>query len=332
MTWFSNIIHTGLSGTDVYQKKRGIIFSNYISLILCAAILVLFVFKKLAFGNIPYGFNSNFLIIGLALFLSPILLNRFLLTTLSRLSLCLAPVLYLWYFYISQMSELDFIETTIYDSFRIFLLTVSFLPYLLFDKRKLYLLILGILPTLISIIFFENIMNLAGESINQRGLRGDDYQLMELRTFISYIIISGGCYTFHSVIIRNDEFTERLLSELKLKSEEIEAQNEELAQNQEILSEVNQYLENLVDKKTENIRQHHEKLKKYAYLNAHQVRGPVARLLGLVQLSSMECNVDYPWFFEKVNLEIKALDKIIQRIAVELNCGDLPSTDNTEKH
>jgi signal transduction histidine kinase len=330
MPWLSNIIRAGLSDTDVYQKKRGIIFSNYISLILCAAILVLFIFKQLAFGKIPYGFNLNFLFIGFALFLSPIVLNKFLLTTLSRLSLCFAPVLFLWYLYISQLSKLAFVETTIYDSFRMFLLTVSFLPYLLFDKRKLHLLILGILPTLVSIIFFEYLLNLAGVSISQRGILEDDYQLMHLRTFISYIVISGGCYTFHSVIIRNDELTQRLLSELKLKSEEIEVQNEELAQNQVMLSEVNQYLENLVENKTENIRQHNEKLKKYAYLNAHQVRGPVARLLGLVQLSAMECDVNYPWFFEKVTQEITSLDKIIQRIASELNCADNPGLGNIE--
>jgi len=330
MPRFSNIIHAGLSDTDVYQKKRGIIFSNYISLILCAAILLLFTFKQLAFGYIPYGFNINFLLIGLVLFLSSIVLNKFSFTTLSRLFLCLSPVLFLWYFYISQMSKLAFIETTIYDSFRIFLLTASFIPYLLFDKRKLYLLILGILPTLISIIFFEYLLTLAGVSISQRGILENDYQLMHLRTFISYIVISGGCYTFHSVIIQNDEFTQRLLSELKLKSEEIEAQNEELAQNQVMLGEINQYLEDLVEKKAENIRQHTEKLKKYAYLNAHQVRGPVARLLGLVQLSVMECNVDYPWFFEKVKLEITSLDKIVQRIATELNSTDVQSNDHTE--
>jgi len=142
---------------------------------------------------------------------------------------------------------------------------------------------------------------------------------MQMRSMIAYFIISAGCFTFQSIIIQNDKFNRRLLSELKEKTEEIEAQNEELIQGQDKLNEVNQHLEDLVDKKTENIKTQNEKLIKYAFTNAHHVRGPVARILGLLQLYRMDTDLNYPWVFEKIEEETKQIDEIIKGIGNDLN-------------
>ncbi len=64
---------------------------------------------------------------------------------------------------------------------------------------------------------------------------------------------------------------------------------------------------------------HNKKLLKYAYLNAHEVRGPVARLLGLIQVSKLDTDPDYPWFFEKVENEATSIDKVLKVITEELN-------------
>ncbi|HTF20830.1 MAG TPA: PAS domain-containing protein [Chryseolinea sp.] len=64
---------------------------------------------------------------------------------------------------------------------------------------------------------------------------------------------------------------------------------------------------------------YNDKLIKYAHLTAHEVRGPLARLLGLIEVSKLTDDVDYPWFFEKVNHEAHAIDKILNVITQELN-------------
>jgi PAS domain S-box-containing protein len=64
---------------------------------------------------------------------------------------------------------------------------------------------------------------------------------------------------------------------------------------------------------------YNDKLIKYAHLTAHEVRGPLARLLGLIEVSKLTDNVDYPWFFDKVNHEAHAIDKILTVINQELN-------------
>ncbi len=330
MSLFINIVHSGLLENDSYQKKREVIFANYISLILCGVIIYSFLVRKVFFGNIAYGINSDFLFFGLILFVCPILLNRLLLTTLSRLFACIIPVIFIWLLYISEMNKIDFVETSVYSSLRIHLLSVSFIPYLLFQKTNPYYLILGIMPTFISFVFFESIMNFTGESISQRGLAGDDYEVLQHRTFVAYILVSGGCYIFHSIISRNDLYIQKILSELENKSDEIKAQNEKLLLSQASLNEVNQHLECLVERKTEDIKRQNEELRKYAFSNAHHVRGRIARILGLIELSKLEPALGHAWFFEKVVHETEEIDKVLQGIATDLYSVDAQDIDDTD--
>src|SRR4249919_586703 len=86
MNPFKNIVESGLLPTDSYQKKRGIVLSNYIALIMCACFLLLFILRFFLLHNIDTLTLINFPL-GIALFLFTIVLNRFYLTTLSRLYL-----------------------------------------------------------------------------------------------------------------------------------------------------------------------------------------------------------------------------------------------------
>ena len=49
------------------------------------------------------------------------------------------------------------------------------------------------------------------------------------------------------------------------------------------------------------------------------MRGPVARLLGFIQLSKLETDLAYRWFFEKVEDSVKEVDTIIIGISKELD-------------
>jgi len=319
MTWFRNIARSGLLHTDEYQKKRSILLSNYISLLLCGCLLLLFIIRRFVFGHISGGINVYFLAVGFILFLAPVLLNRLYLTTLSRIHLCYAPVCFIWYIYVSLMRDMSVIEQATYDSMRIYLLAVSSIPYLLLNHKRKYLLVLGILPTLMSIVLLDWALSQFGVGINQRGIPSVESDLVGIRTFIAYCIMSISCFIFQSIITYNDTLNKRILSELKSKSDEVQEQNEKLIQSQERLNEINEHLEDLVSKKTADIKAQNEKILKYAYSNAHHVRGPVARLLGLIQLSKLDTELDYPWFLEKVEYTAKEVDAIIHGISKELN-------------
>jgi glucan phosphoethanolaminetransferase (alkaline phosphatase superfamily) len=110
-------------------------------------------------------------------------------------------------------------------------------------------------------------------------------------TYSSWIMKKRYDAAFKSLADKNLELYE--------KSNEIETQNEELVQSQESLNQLNLNLENLVQERTQKIQQQNYQLIKYAYSNAHHVRGPVARILGLIQLSKME-NINSPFLFQKI--------------------------------
>lgn len=144
------------------------------------------------------------------------------------------------------------------------------------------------------------------------------------------IIVAGVTYlVLYSVIAYSSKLLKRRYDdafamleaknhELADKATEIEAQNEELQQSQETLFQLNNHLEQMVEERTNKVKEQNEQLIRYAYANAHHLRGPVARLLGLVQLSKMETNLNYDFIFNRVREQAMELDEVVKGINREL--------------
>jgi signal transduction histidine kinase len=229
--------------------------------------------------------------------------------------------------FIKGMVEADTIELSMYDGFRIFLLAQSFIPYLIFDKKSYGLLLVGILPTLFSILFFEFVLDTVWKV--HKEVIGSDYQLMTMRTFVSYLIINSGFYALLTIVSNNDQFNEKLIHELKIKSDQVRRQNIELEENHFELAKFNQDLKELVDIKTEKISKQNAVLSKYAFTNAHKIRGPLARILGLVGLQRMDSGLGFPWLLDKIEGEAKNIDSVIKTISVDLNQIDEDYNNNS---
>ena len=105
---------------------------------------------------------------------------------------------------------------------------------------------------------------------------------------ILYFILT---YASWVLKLRYDEINKNLKSannELRQNAHEIETRNEELLQTQNNLNELNMVLEKKVNERTAQIRAQNEMLIKYSYTNAHHLRGPVARLLGLASIYKVD--------------------------------------------
>jgi len=111
--------------------------------------------------------------------------------------------------------------------------------------------------------------------------------------------------------------------ELKEKAEKIETQNEELLQIQENLSTLNKDLERLVSQRTAKIQVQNETLIKYSYTNAHHLRGPVARLLGLANVYEMEQSPQPDEIIHKMREQAKEIDAVIKQINNDLESGNV---------
>ncbi len=98
-----------------------------------------------------------------------------------------------------------------------------------------------------------------------------------------------------------------------------DSQKEELLSHQNELNAINDNLEALVNERTKKVIIKNEQLTKYAFTNAHKVRGPLARILGLIMISKLETENDYSFFFNQVKEEAESIDKTLKQINEELD-------------
>lgn len=97
---------------------------------------------------------------------------------------------------------------------------------------------------------------------------------------------------------------------------EILAQNEELKSIQEDLTRANNNLEILVKERTKKLELQNETLITYSYMNSHIFRGPVCRLLGLLQLMKVEKDEEGKVLLQQyLYQEVESIDNVVKDIS-----------------
>lgn len=86
------------------------------------------------------------------------------------------------------------------------------------------------------------------------------------------------------------------------------------------INKINGNLETIVQERTEEIKQQNQKLIEYAFFTAHEVRGPLARILGLIELAKIKELNEEDHYQIMIRLENAAteLDEIIRTISRKL--------------
>lgn len=81
------------------------------------------------------------------------------------------------------------------------------------------------------------------------------------------------------------------------------------------INKLNESLEEKVQARTEEIRLQNQKLVEYAFFTAHEVRGPLARILGLVELVKVkELNHEREEIISRLQVSANELDEIIRKV------------------
>ena len=312
MNFIRNIAESGLKKSDSLPERRSILLTNSISLILFFALVMLYLIRWKVYHSLS---NEKNLMLGAALFLTPLVLNRLSLVTAGKLFICIVPTFYVWYVFISGMLKMSVIEVTVYDGLRVFLLAVSCGAYLIVTPSRPLTFIFGIIPSIISILFFESILHAFG--VAYISTPRSDYELMHLRFLLSYGVINGSCFMLQSLMLKSEEMNRCLIERLNEKAILIESQNKELLEKRNELHDVNQQLENLLNEKAKKIHAQKQSIMSYAHANSHYVRGPVARLMGFVELFRLDPALDCKWLVGMVEHETKEMDKTIRKLSDE---------------
>jgi ligand-binding sensor domain-containing protein len=111
--------------------------------------------------------------------------------------------------------------------------------------------------------------------------------------------------------------------EIQQKTDEIQAQNEEIQSQAEEIKGINEHLELLVKQRTEELVRKNKALEEYAFINAHNLRAPVASVLGLINLvCKLDLDEESREIIEHLRASAERLDAIVSSITQAIEKGD----------
>ena len=118
--------------------------------------------------------------------------------------------------------------------------------------------------------------------------------------------------------------------EVQSKNEELQTSEEELLASGEELKQINENLNNLVKYRTQTIIDQNQKFIHHAFINAHKVRSPLARILGLVNLIGHESQLSAEGkeLVRHLHLSANELDDILREVRMNLDEAEFKGLDD----
>ena len=111
--------------------------------------------------------------------------------------------------------------------------------------------------------------------------------------------------------------------EIQKQAEEIQAQNEEISSQAEVIQGINDNLELLVKERTQELEKKNKALEEYAFINAHELRGPLASIMGLINLiRKTELSDEGKTVANHLNDSAEKLNSVIRTITKAIERGD----------
>jgi tetratricopeptide (TPR) repeat protein len=179
-------------------------------------------------------------------------------------------------------------------------------------------------------------------------------ELLRKNTLLFSVIITLTLLAlFLAYYIRNFRSQKSINSLLKQQNQKVSALNEEIqAQQEEVvrqrdimieknlnienlhnqLKETNDNLEKIVALRMATLKEQNKRLEEYAFLNAHDLRGPVARILGIINLLEMNhLTEDKPLLLAHLKKTSIELDLITRSISESLHSGISAYEENNEQ-
>jgi len=139
-------------------------------------------------------------------------------------------------------------------------------------------------------------------------------QLVDIRT-LELRIANDDLKTTNDELITTNEELMALNEHLSEKNMKIESLHRELV-------DINENLEHKVELRTVALKAQNKHLEEYAFINAHKLRSPVARILGLINLMKKDVPLEeQKLMFEYLVKSSEELDQIIRSISVILHQG-----------
>lgn len=349
MTLLQKASNLGVDFAASASGRRSVLLSNIVSIILFAVGMGLFAAYFSWYG---LSFVTVCIPIVSILCLTPLLLNAYGFTTVSRIVSCLiVPVttisisLYSKNLYYEYQEELD------YFTFRFIMLASCVFPAIFFSFRERALLIVMNVLSLGLLMMHDPLHSFFKVPYRRDVLLESNYAFTNIVVLITYMIMVGAVLFLKHVSETSEQRAEQLIDDLnevnkKLteNNAEIDAQNQEIRaqtenlnisqqklqaayrliqdqkdmlvkQNKTLSGELNEMNNDLTATNNELIK-HNNELRQFSYTVSHNLRGPVASLSGLISLiDKRNLSDENASIFEHVKTSIQKLESIIKDLS-----------------
>jgi ligand-binding sensor domain-containing protein len=160
-------------------------------------------------------------------------------------------------------------------------------------------------------------------------------------TFLTIISLSLLLYMIYRirfyVILKNQKKLQREViastQEIQEMNKEIQAQNEELTTQSEEIVSTNEMLEITVYERTRQLREQNKKLAEYAFINSHQLRAPICRMIGLLNLLPITKKEEQNMILQLIHqtgVELDQISKDINNLLDQVDFSQLEEINSIE--
>ncbi len=162
------------------------------------------------------------------------------------------------------------------------------------------------------LLYFPFILGtLATKDLNLESKPIDFFIVAIVITLITIYLKNKYLYYRKQIAIRNEQ-----LQRVAIK---LIDQNEELKTQQEEIKAINENLESMILEHTKGIETKNKELAEYAFINAHMLRAPLSRILGLAALMESEPHHYNPTEVVRIKALANEMDKVVRKINEVLN-------------
>ncbi len=295
-------------------SNRHVILCNRISSILSIFTLLIFIVALVYFGWI---LAVKLALIASCLFLIPLLLNYYKFYNASRILLSFSVSLITVTISIADKFDVPgVLEEFQFFQFRLILLVTCLFPFILFKiKERKYWISLFILNLLL-LSLYDPIHEYFGVGYYQVGFQAPNYYFLNYMVVSTYFTLAGSTYFLKFSFEKYERSNELLIVDLHEANKVIVEQRELLAQenkqlNYDLIDTNNQ----LTETNKELIR-HNNDLLQFSYTVSHNVRGPLASLMGLINLLQRENQSEEEnKIIQYVNKSLNSLNTIISDLS-----------------
>jgi signal transduction histidine kinase len=317
MNLLQTLSYWGVTPDADLSNKRYVVISNRVSLLI-AAFTVAVSFAGLAYFGLTNTVKAGFIFA--ILFIVPLIVNHLGFTNLSRIIISVIATIAAEIISLIDKIDSSAVEDYKYFEFRLIIICASLLPFILFklSEKKYWLTVFVI--NFICIALYDPIHNVFNVGYYQLGLKGPNYLFLNVMFIASFGILSVGSYFLKISFERYELKNSLLIKKLSARQQEILRINELVdKQRKSLITENAQLNEELIDKNellTETNQQlikHNNDLQQFSYTVSHNLRGPIASLLGLLYLTDKDqLSEENLLLFEHIQKSVTTLDVTIK--------------------